>query len=167
MLKKKLSAEHYFHYVKVISFDLEIRNYFMQVVEDYNRRKREISKQQKELAQREEALLRHQNEVEDLKARWIGPLKNLIERINKNFSYFFSCMKCAGEVGLNVPENPVSVLCSQNSLRVGLNFIKCNKGIRHGVVMVLVECEPSFNLSAVFMQINFTVDQPWSSAFQT
>lgn len=46
------------------------------------------------------------------KERWIGPLKRLVERINVKFSEFFQIMKCAGEVNLKIPENPVSRSCS-------------------------------------------------------
>ena len=77
-------------------------------MEEYNRRKRDIQRHQTELEQRDDALHRHQAEVEEIKAQWLGPLQDLIQRIDKNFSHFFSNMKCAGEVDLNVPENPVS-----------------------------------------------------------
>ena len=46
--------------------------------------------------------------MEEVKAKWIEPLKDLIGRINQNFGYYFSTMKCAGEVDLAIPNNPVS-----------------------------------------------------------
>lgn len=35
------------------------------------------------------------------KAEWLGPLSDLIERINTNFTGFFASMSCAGEVSLD------------------------------------------------------------------
>ncbi len=78
------------------------------VVDQYNKRKKTIAKLEKSKEEKEKALEKHQEEIEEVKAAWLGPLKELLDRINDNFSYFFTCMKCAGEVDLKVPENPVS-----------------------------------------------------------
>ncbi|ESP05608.1 hypothetical protein LOTGIDRAFT_102434, partial [Lottia gigantea] len=76
------------------------------VVKEYHKRKDSINKLEKELKQRLTAKENHQDEVNRAKEEWLGPLQQLIARINKNFSYFFQCMKCAGEVELAIPENP-------------------------------------------------------------
>ena len=91
--------------------DISPMQYFflkiLQVVDEYNKRKKDIVRYQAEIGQREEAQKRHQEEIEDIKTRWIDPLQELISKINKNFSSFFKSMQCAGEVDLHVPENPV------------------------------------------------------------
>lgn len=76
------------------------------VVREYRQRKKEICQLEKDLANRQQALDGHQEEIEKAKKDWLEPLQNLIEKINENFSYFFSCMNCAGEVDLNIPDNP-------------------------------------------------------------
>ena len=75
------------------------------VVREYRQRKKEIGQLEKDLANRQQALDGHQEEIEKAKKDWLEPLQNLIEKINENFSYFFSCMNCAGEVDLNIPDN--------------------------------------------------------------
>ena len=49
-------------------------------------------------------------------------LQDLIRRINKSFSFFFKSMKCAGEVDLHIPENPVRVSRCCESQRSVANF---------------------------------------------
>ena len=80
------------------------------VVREYRQRKKEIGQLEKDLANRQQALDGHQEEIEKAKKDWLEPLQNLIEKINENFSYFFSCMSCAGEVDLNIPDNAVSII---------------------------------------------------------
>lgn len=60
------------------------------------------------MATKQQQLDGHQEEVDKAKREWLEPLQSLIEKINENFSYFFSCMNCAGEVDLKIPENSVS-----------------------------------------------------------
>ena len=78
------------------------------MVNDYKRRKTEISRLNADLDKKSGQLAQHQEDIEKIKTRWIDPIKDLIARINENFSFYFSSMKCAGEVDLSVPENPVS-----------------------------------------------------------
>uniref|UniRef100_A0A672LQ34 Structural maintenance of chromosomes protein 5 n=1 Tax=Sinocyclocheilus grahami TaxID=75366 RepID=A0A672LQ34_SINGR len=59
------------------------------VVEEYNRREREIQNMEKELDDKTNA-----------KERWLNPLKRLVEQISERFSEFFRSMQCAGEVDL-------------------------------------------------------------------
>lgn len=47
--------------------------------------------------------------IEKLKEKWLKPLKQLVEKINENFSSYFSAMDCAGEVTLTHGENVVSI----------------------------------------------------------
>lgn len=76
------------------------------VIREYRQRKREIIQLEKDLATKQQQLDGHQEEVDKAKREWLEPLQGLVEKINENFSYFFSCMNCAGEVDLNIPENP-------------------------------------------------------------
>lgn len=48
-------------------------------------------------------------EIESIKEKWLQPLKQLVEKINANFSTFFSQLDCAGEVTLSHGENVVSI----------------------------------------------------------
>ena len=47
-------------------------------------------------------------DIESLREEWLTPLLQTIEKINSNFSTYFSAMDCAGEVILAKPENHVS-----------------------------------------------------------
>ncbi|XP_078313053.1 structural maintenance of chromosomes protein 5-like [Crassostrea virginica] len=75
------------------------------VVQEYRERKTEISRLESDVENRERALSGHQEKIEEIKRQWLDPLRELMEKINENFGYFFSCMKCAGEVDLSVPAN--------------------------------------------------------------
>jgi len=77
-----------------------------EVVRDYHKREAEIATMEEALAQRESRRSTHQDDISKLREDWINPLTDLIGRINENFSFFFSSLQCAGEVSLNVPENP-------------------------------------------------------------
>lgn len=48
-------------------------------------------------------------EIENLKEKWLKPLEQLVNKINLNFSSYFSAMDCAGEVTLSHGEDIVSV----------------------------------------------------------
>lgn len=48
-------------------------------------------------------------EITKLKEKWLPPLEQLIEKINTNFSSYFSAMDCAGEVTLAHGEDVVSL----------------------------------------------------------
>ena len=74
------------------------------------------------LNQRENRRINHQDDVSKLKEEWLTPLNDLISRINDNFAFFFSSLQCAGEVKLNVPENPVSTTAT--ACRVGHFLVK-------------------------------------------
>ncbi|OWF46168.1 Structural maintenance of chromosomes protein 5 [Mizuhopecten yessoensis] len=75
------------------------------IVKEYEARKKEIAALEAELEKRRRTMAGHQEEIERAKQQWLEPLKGLIDTINDNFSYFFSCMNCAGEIELHQPEN--------------------------------------------------------------
>jgi chromosome segregation ATPase len=47
-------------------------------------------------------------DIEKLKEKWLQLLQQLVEKINANFSSYFSAMDCAGEVTLAHGKNNVS-----------------------------------------------------------
>ena len=83
-------------------------NRVLQVVHDFERRKRKIEELGKSIELESTRIENYKKEMEVIRSRWIGPLQELIENINKNFSNFFKIMRCSGEVDLKVPDNPVS-----------------------------------------------------------
>uniref|UniRef100_A0A8C2DL79 Structural maintenance of chromosomes protein 5 n=1 Tax=Cyprinus carpio TaxID=7962 RepID=A0A8C2DL79_CYPCA len=72
-----------------------------QVVEEYNRREREIQNMEKELDDKTNALTTYRQNIAEAKERWLNPLKQLVDQINERFSDFFRSMQCAGEVDLH------------------------------------------------------------------
>uniref|UniRef100_A0A672LM57 Structural maintenance of chromosomes protein 5 n=1 Tax=Sinocyclocheilus grahami TaxID=75366 RepID=A0A672LM57_SINGR len=70
------------------------------VVEEYNRREREIQNMEKELDDKTNALRTYRQNIAEAKERWLNPLKRLVEQISERFSEFFRSMQCAGEVDL-------------------------------------------------------------------
>ncbi|KAJ7988430.1 hypothetical protein DPEC_G00323470 [Dallia pectoralis] len=71
------------------------------VVEEYNRREKEIENLEKELDEKNNALNTYRRNISEAKERWLNPLKELVEKINEKFSNFFRSMQCAGEVDLH------------------------------------------------------------------
>ncbi|XP_041363245.1 structural maintenance of chromosomes protein 5-like [Gigantopelta aegis] len=76
------------------------------VICEYRKRKEEIARLEAELEKKMVDKTSHQAEIEDAKRQWMEPLQQKIAQINNNFGYFFTCMKCTGEVDLNIPPNP-------------------------------------------------------------
>ncbi|XP_040212662.1 structural maintenance of chromosomes protein 5 [Rana temporaria] len=71
------------------------------VVEDYTRRTREIEVKTEELIQKKKELEDYKQNISKIKQDWLTPLKHLVEKINEQFSSFFSSMQCVGEVDLH------------------------------------------------------------------
>ncbi|XP_072260268.1 structural maintenance of chromosomes protein 5 isoform X2 [Pyxicephalus adspersus] len=71
------------------------------VVEDYARRTREIESKTVELNQKKKELEDYRQKISKVKQDWLTPLKHLVEKINEQFSSFFSSMQCVGEVDLH------------------------------------------------------------------
>ena len=76
-------------------------------IEDFKQREKLIEKLQLKLAGRQDAQRAHQDEVERIRESWLLPLNNIIDQVNTQFSAYFRKIKCAGEVHLKVPPNPV------------------------------------------------------------
>ncbi|XP_055434263.1 structural maintenance of chromosomes protein 5 isoform X1 [Bubalus kerabau] len=71
------------------------------VVEEYTKREEEIEQLTAELKIKKVELDKYRENISQVKERWLNPLKELVEKINEKFSYFFSSMQCAGEVDLH------------------------------------------------------------------
>uniref|UniRef100_A0A672S7E9 Structural maintenance of chromosomes protein 5 n=1 Tax=Sinocyclocheilus grahami TaxID=75366 RepID=A0A672S7E9_SINGR len=71
------------------------------VVEEYNRRELEIKNMEKELDDKTNALRTYRQNIAEAKERWLNPLKQLVDQINKRFGDFFRSMQCVGEVDLH------------------------------------------------------------------
>ena len=97
----------------------------LQVVKEYEERRREIRKLEKNITQQEQELAKHKEDIEKIKKEWLEPLKELIKQISNNFRNFFRMLKCAGEVELAVPENPVIYFIYLYNCYM-LHFVKFN-----------------------------------------
>ena len=94
------------------------------MINDFEARRQRIERLSADVARHEEALLRHRTETDEVKQRWLEPVKQLVGRISRNFSQYFAAMKCAGEVDVSVPENEV---CIQIILVVILRRCICSR----------------------------------------
>ncbi|KAM4708555.1 structural maintenance of chromosomes protein 5 [Discoglossus pictus] len=71
------------------------------VVEDYTKRTKEIQEMTAELDQKRNELENYRQNISQVKEKWLNPLKHLVEKINEQFSNFFTSMQCVGEVDLH------------------------------------------------------------------
>lgn len=58
--------------------------------------------------------------IEVLREKWLPPLQETVQQINKNFSSYFSAMNCAGEVILSSGDNSLDF--EQYGLRIRVKF---------------------------------------------
>ena len=70
------------------------------IVEEYSELKLTIRELETELKQREDLMSSKSDKLQQLKESWLESLSALVERINSNFSSYFSRLGFAGEVGL-------------------------------------------------------------------
>ncbi|KAG8265831.1 Structural maintenance of chromosomes protein 5 [Homalodisca vitripennis] len=77
---------------------------FKGVLEEYEKTKKLIENLEKDVANPEKKLKELKDNMQRKRDIWIPKVLGLIERINNNFTTFFSLMKCVGEVSLEVPE---------------------------------------------------------------
>ncbi|KAM4810434.1 structural maintenance of chromosomes protein 5 [Rhinophrynus dorsalis] len=71
------------------------------VVEDYTKRTTEIQETTEKLDRQKTELENYRQNISQMKEKWLNPLKHLVEKINEQFSSFFSSMQCVGEVDLH------------------------------------------------------------------
>ncbi|XP_053709705.1 structural maintenance of chromosomes protein 5 [Synchiropus splendidus] len=71
------------------------------VVEEFNRRDREIKLLQTEVDEKVGSLTAYKESISQVKEQWLIPLKQLVEKISNKFSLFCRSMQCVGEVDLH------------------------------------------------------------------
>ena len=82
----------------------------MQVISDFEQRRQRIERLTADTSRLDQELVQHRSETAAVKERWIEKVKELIGRISQTFSQYFSAMKCAGEVDVSIPDNPVRIV---------------------------------------------------------
>lgn len=75
------------------------------ILKEFEKITKEVEELKKYLEQKTQELQTITRETEDLRNQWLPVLERLIDRINNNFSRYFSEMKCAGEISLTHDEN--------------------------------------------------------------
>ncbi|XP_066935850.1 structural maintenance of chromosomes protein 5-like [Clytia hemisphaerica] len=95
-----------------------------EVIKNYEKNKREISKLETELQDKDGELTEIKNTIEELLQSWLVPLEELINRINERYSDFFRRMGCAGEVLLKRDPNDDY---SQYGIQINVKFRAENK----------------------------------------
>lgn len=83
--------------------------YYFQILREYEEIQNKIHDLTEFVEQKSIVLEKMTKEIEKLKEKWLQPLEQLVEKINTNFSSYFSAMDCAGEVTLSHGENVVSI----------------------------------------------------------
>ncbi|XP_078689156.1 structural maintenance of chromosomes protein 5-like [Branchiostoma floridae x Branchiostoma belcheri] len=71
------------------------------VIQEYEKRQRDIAKLNREVDQQGNHLESQRQEICVVRERWLTPLRELVDRINYNFSRFMSMLECVGEVDLH------------------------------------------------------------------
>jgi chromosome segregation ATPase len=75
------------------------------IVEEFNKRNKEIEKLRNEVNKKKEKLENYQQDYEDLKNGWIEKVEEMILNINDKFTELFKQLKCAGEISLSRPDD--------------------------------------------------------------
>jgi len=75
------------------------------ILEDYERREREITELREKLDQAEQDQGEANVNINKLQALWLPKLEEFTEHINKSFQQYMSDIKCAGEVKLDQKED--------------------------------------------------------------
>ncbi|KAI3396324.1 hypothetical protein diail_12290 [Diaporthe ilicicola] len=75
------------------------------VLQEFERRARDIERGQRDKAKRERQLNSLSQQIQDLKDTWEPAVDDIINKINDAFSYNFEQIKCAGEVSVHKDED--------------------------------------------------------------
>ncbi|XP_065886408.1 structural maintenance of chromosomes protein 5-like isoform X2 [Dysidea avara] len=76
------------------------RNMDTRCVEQYDKRRKEIKLLKQEVNELQNKYADYTERMEEMKDKWLDPLKSLIGRVDEKFSTFFRDMGCAGEISL-------------------------------------------------------------------
>jgi len=68
--------------------------------DEYNARKKEIAELEKRVSRMDETLQTKRSRMEEVRDRWLNPLKEILAKVNERFAKYFANMGCAGEVDL-------------------------------------------------------------------
>ncbi|XP_024935693.1 structural maintenance of chromosomes protein 5 [Cephus cinctus] len=90
------------------------------VLQTFEKVKADVESLTEEIAAKTSELEKNVQITENIRDKWLPPLSNLIERINHNFSSYFTLMNCAGEVSLVHDENPMDF--AQYGLKIKVKF---------------------------------------------
>jgi len=77
------------------------------IIRAYEDRRKKIEEMERSKVDKERELVSLSTELQDTKNEWLGPLTDLVDRINDNFSGFFATMNCAGQIALDHGEDEV------------------------------------------------------------
>ncbi|XP_051166122.1 structural maintenance of chromosomes protein 5 [Leptopilina boulardi] len=75
------------------------------ILKEFERITKEVEELKKYVENKTKELQTLTTETENLRNQWLPILEQLVDRINDNFSRYFSEMKCAGEISLTHEEN--------------------------------------------------------------
>lgn len=76
-----------------------------QALHEYEKVEKEIHDLKEFIQNKTDEIETVTQQVQTLREQWLQPLSIIVEKINSNFSSYFSAMACAGEVILAQPEN--------------------------------------------------------------
>ncbi|XP_058792958.1 structural maintenance of chromosomes protein 5 [Phymastichus coffea] len=82
------------------AFNVNDKTEAQKIVNQYNTAKKNVEKCVNDINIKETELRTVSEEIDQVKQKWLPMLNELVEKINRNFSYCFTKMKCAGEVSL-------------------------------------------------------------------
>ncbi|XP_043507403.1 structural maintenance of chromosomes protein 5 isoform X1 [Frieseomelitta varia] len=90
------------------------------VLQEYEQVEQDINHLKDFIQRKTQELQSIMQDIESLREEWLTPLLQTIEKINSNFSTYFSAMDCAGEVILAKPENHMEF--HQYGLKIRVKF---------------------------------------------
>ncbi|GAB6032402.1 Structural maintenance of chromosomes protein 5 [Chamberlinius hualienensis] len=74
-------------------------------VDEYRESRVKMEELNKQKSRLEDELKNFGTNMDNVKNQWLTPLLELLNNVNKRFSYYLSTLGCAGEVGLKTAEN--------------------------------------------------------------
>ncbi|XP_043597499.1 structural maintenance of chromosomes protein 5 [Bombus pyrosoma] len=90
------------------------------ILQEYEQVEQNINQLKDLIQSKTQELQETTQNIESLRKEWLTPLSQTIEKINSNFSMYFSAMDCAGEVVLAQPENHMEF--DQYGLKIRVKF---------------------------------------------
>ncbi|KAF3768765.1 hypothetical protein M406DRAFT_44410 [Cryphonectria parasitica EP155] len=96
-----------------VAEDIQVENSKLELIHDadpgllrdFEKRAKDIKRQQAEIEKRQAALDKLKEEIQEKRQNWEPSLDEIVRRINDAFSYNFEQINCAGEVGVHKDED--------------------------------------------------------------